>query len=492
MSPRSTDYALLSQDVYHDTAINKTVELDGITYRVIDAADDPITGFQAQAYVREDVQPQQVIVAFRGTEFDRQPVRDGGVDAGMVLTGLNLQTPDALLFTQRVMDKVNKAAKDEDRQPPDITVTGHSLGGTLAEISAARFGLKGETFNAYGAAGLRQGIPEGGNQVIDHVRAGDLVSAASAHFGEVRVYAAQQDIDTLTKAGYRDDSGLFSLRNPIKATDFSAHAIDNFVPNSKLLGHSIISEENQARYRSHEGMIDRYRNDVMDIRKGISAPWQIPKTLGDLKDTLEHKAMETLAGGVTAIEHGVENVIHEAKEGFDHLKEGIGHVAHDIGEGFHALEEKASSAWHTLTHPKEWFEHDKPQVALDHEGHPDHAMFKQAQRAVHELDAAHHRTPDASSDNLAGALTVAARRDGLDRIDLAVMNGDASRTYAVQGSVDSPLKRLADVDTRQAVVTPVAASSDAWHDVAKQHEQIHALQASQQQAPSREAPSQGQ
>lgn len=491
MSPRSTDYALLSQDVYHDTAINKTVELDGITYRVIDAADDPITGFQAQAYVREDVQPQQVIVAFRGTEFDRQPVRDGGVDAGMVLTGINLQSGDALAFTKRVMDKVNKAAADEDRKPPEITVTGHSLGGTLAEISAAKFGLHGETFNAYGAAGLRQGIPEGGNQVIDHVRAGDLVSAASAHFGEVRVYAAQQDIDTLAKAGYRDDSGLFSLRNPLKATDFSAHAIDNFVPGSKLLGHSIISEESQARYRSHEGMVDRYRDDVMDIRKGISAPWQIPKTLGDIKDAIEHKAMQTLAEGVTAVEHGVEHVVHEAREGFEHLKEGVGHMAHEIGEGIHAIEEKASGAWHTLTHPKEWFEHDKPAVPLNHEAHPDHAMFRQAQKAVHELDAAHQRKPDGSSDNLAGVLAVTARREGLDRIDRAVMSADASRTYAVQGSLDSPLKRVAEVDTRQAVATPVAASSDAWHQAAKQHEHALAMQANQQHVPGRDNPAPG-
>lgn len=471
MSPRSTDYALLSQDVYHDTAINKTVELDGITYRVIDAADDPITGFQAQAYVREDVQPQQVIVAFRGTEFDRQPVRDGGVDAGMVLTGLNLQTPDALLFTQRVMDKVNKAAKDEDRQPPDITVTGHSLGGTLAEISAAKFGLKGETFNAYGAAGLRQGIPEGGNQVIDHVRAGDLVSAASAHFGEVRVYAAQQDIDTLTKAGYRDDSGLFSLRNPIKATDFSAHAIDNFVPNSKLLGHSIISEENQARYRSHEGMIDRYRDDVMDIRKGISAPWEIPKAIGDLKDIIEHKAVEALAGGVVAIEHGVEHIVHEAKEGFEHLKEGFEHIKEEIGEGIHAVEEKASSAWHTLTHPKEWFEHDKTDAKLNEPAHPDHALFKQAQDAVHRLDAEHNRAPDSGSDRFAAALTVAARKESMERVDKVVLSPDSSQAYAIEGEVASPLKKVARVDTSHAVATSIEVSSDNWQELAHHRQQ---------------------
>lgn len=462
MSPRSTDYALLSQDVYHDTALNQTVKLDGITYRVLDAANDPVTGFQAQAYVREDVQPQQVIVAFRGTEFDRQPVRDGGVDAGMVLTGLNLQTPDALAFTRRVMNEVNKAAEDEGRKPPEITVTGHSLGGTLAEISAYEFGLKGETFNAYGAAGLRQGIPEGGTQVIDHVRAGDLVSAASAHFGEVRVYAAQQDIDTLTKAGYHDNSGLLSLRNPIKATDFSAHAIDNFIPDSKLLGQSIISEESQARYRAHEGMVDRYRDDVMDIRKGISAPWEIPHAIGELKDFVEREALEKVGEGLQAIEHGVQDVVHKVEEGFEHLKEGVHHVKEEIGEGIHAIEEKASSAWHTLTHPKEWFEHDKPSQGLRDPAHPDHTLFKQGQEAVRRLDRDHQRVSDQQSDNVAGALVVAARKGGLDRIDHVVLSADTTRTYAIQGDTSSPFKKVAEVWTQVAATTSVDQSSRDW------------------------------
>lgn len=472
MSPRSTDYALLSQDVYHDTALNQTVNLDGITYRVLDAANDPITGFQAQAYVREDVQPQQVIVAFRGTEFDRQPVRDGGIDAGMVLTGLNLQTPDALAFTRRVMNEVNKAAEDEGRKPPEITVTGHSLGGTLAEISAYEFGLKGETFNAYGAAGLRQDIPEGGTQVIDHVRAGDLVSAASAHFGEVRVYAAQQDIDTLTKAGYHDDSGLLSLRNPIKATDFSAHAIDNFIPDSKLLGQSIISEESQARYRAHEGMVDRYRDDVMDIRKGISAPWEIPHAIGELKDFVEREALEKVGEGLQAIEHGVGDVIHKVEEGFEHLKEDVQHVKEEIGEGIHAVEERASSAWHKLTHPKEWFEHEKPSAKLDDPDHPGHALFKQAQTAVHRLDSEHQRKSDDKSDRIAASLTVASRRDGLDHIDKVVLSPDGAYAYAVQGDMNSPLKRVAVVDTEKAASTSIEKSSSDWQDLTDQQRVI--------------------
>lgn len=458
MTISSTDYALLAQDAYQDPVLNKPKILGGVTYEAFDTQNDPVTGFQATAYKRMDT--GEVVIAYRGTEFDREPVQDGGVDAAMVLTGVNLQSPDAEAFTQRVLEKARLDAELHHR-PLQVTVTGHSLGGTLAEINAAKFGLHGETFNAYGAASLK-GVPEGGNTVIDHVRAGDLVSAASPHYGQVRVYAAQQDIDTLSHAGYRDDSGILSLRNPIKATDFDAHAIDNFVPNSKLLGQSIIAPENEARYEAHKGMVDRYRNDVADIRLGLSASWEIPKAIGEFKDNLEHKAFELVGEGILAVEHGIEGAVHEAKEGFEHLKEGFEHVKEEITEGIHAIEEKASGAWHTLTHPKEWFEHDKPQVNLDHPQHPDNALFEQAKKAVHQLDAAHQRTPDIRSDNFAGAVTVAARREGIERIDQVVLGEGGARAFAVQGDVESPFKKTAEVDTQAALNTPVSQSSAAW------------------------------
>ncbi|UPG95804.1 XVIPCD domain-containing protein [Luteibacter aegosomatissinici] len=489
MTFRSTDYALLAQESYHDSQVDADVKLDGVAYKVFATTDDPLTGFQATAYQRQDT--GEVVIAYRGTEFDRQPVRDGGVDAGMVLLGINAQAPASEAFTREVIEKATHEAELNDRAP-QITVTGHSLGGTLAEINAARYGLHGETFNAYGAASLK-GIPEGGNTVIDHVRAGDLVSAASPHFGEVRTYAAQQDIDTLQKAGYRDDSGILSLRNPIKATDFDAHAIDNFVPNSKLLGQSIISPENVARYDAHKGMVDRYRDDVADIRKGISAPWEIPKAIGDLKDKLEHEAFELAGKGILAVEHGIENVVHEAKEGFEHLKEGFEHVKDEISEGIHAVEEKASSAWHTLTHPKEWFEHDKPKVTLDHPDHPDHALFKQAQGAVHTLDASHGRTPDKTSDQIAGSLVVSARRDGLERVDRAVLSDDANRLYGVQGAVDSPLKQVTEVNTATAAQTSLQQSSVAWQqqaEIARQNQATSQAQRMEQQVPP-QAPAHG-
>lgn len=457
MSLSSTDYALLAQDSYQDPVLNKPKELGGVAYEAIDVASNPLTGFQATAYRRIDT--GEIVIAYRGTEFDREPVQDGGVDAGMVLTGLNLQRSDSEAFTERVLERA-KLEADLHHRPMQVTVTGHSLGGTLAELNASKYGLKGETFNAYGAAGLREGVPEGGTQVIDHVRAGDLVSAASPHFGEVRIYAAQKDIDTLTHAGYRDDSGVLSPRNPIKATDFDAHAIDNFVPDSKLLGQSIIAPENQARYRAHEGMVDRYRNDVRDIRLGLSASWEIPKAIGEFKDAVEHRVAEAVEHGARAIEKGVTQVVHEAREGLDHLKQGAQHLGNGIADG-----------WNTLTHPGSWFEHDKPSAPLDHVAHPDHGLFKQAREAVHQLDRAHSRTPDVTSDNVAGKLVVSARKDGLDRIDHAVLSDDTLRIYGVQGDLNSPLKKLTEVQTQQAAQTSVAESSAEWKQVAAQAQQ---------------------
>lgn len=428
----STQYALLAQDAYRDTKVDEAVELAGVRYTVMATANDRLTGFQATAYKREDT--KEIVIAYRGTEFDRQPVRDGGVDAGMVLTGINAQAPAANAFTRQVIDDATREAALEGRKP-DITVTGHSLGGTLAEINAAKFGLKGETFNAYGAASL-YGVPAGGTDVVDHVRAGDLVSAASPHYGQVRVYAAQQDIDTLRRAGYGENEGPLGLRNPIKATDFSAHAMENFVPDNKLLGQSLLAPENEARYRAHQGMVDRYRGDVATIRHGLSAGWEVPKAIGEAGAGALHRA-ETALGHVR-----------------DEVQERLHTLGDHVRDDMKAIGDRVSAIKDRLTHSQ-----GGPRI--DDASHPDHALFSQARAGVQGLDQSRGRASDQASDNLAGSLTVAARSQGLTSIDKVVLNGDGSRTYAVQGDANSPAKRLAEVQTAEAVRTPLDQSTAA-------------------------------
>lgn len=527
MTLSATDYALLAQDAYKTRENDSKVELGGINYRVMDHMNDPVTGYQGTAYQRLDT--GEVVIAHRGTE---QVIRDGVItDGGMVLTGLNLQMGDATAFSKRVIDEAKNAA-DKGGYPLNVTVTGHSLGGTLAEATAYKFGLHGQTFNAYGAAGLLEGIPKGGNQVIDNVRATDVVSAASTHFGEVRVYAVQQDIDKLTKDGYRDNSTALSLRNPIAvaATSLSAHAIDNFVPDSKTLGQSIMSPENEARYRQHQGMIDRYRTDVLDARTVISAGWEIPRAVVHGAQTLEHAAAQKLtqtydalhktaenighqvsqaahhavdrvehavdsarkvvtdevSKGVHAVEQTAQKVGSEAMHAFDAAKHAIGEKLHEAAETIDAarksVSDKASQVIDTLRHPSHLFEGDssaKSPPRLDQAAHPDHAMFNQALQGVHQLDAARERAPDQGSSNLAGALVVAAKHDRMTQINHVALSDDGSRAFAVQGDLNSPFKQIASVHTQQAVATSLDQSSQALQQIDQQQR----VQISQQQQP---------
>ncbi|HWX65262.1 MAG TPA: XVIPCD domain-containing protein [Rhodanobacter sp.] len=515
MTTATDTYALLAQDSYKDHQLSQIVSIAGIDYKILDQTSDPVTGYQGVAYQR--VGTDDIVIAHRGTE---QIVRDGVLtDGGMVLTGMNLQTPDAMAFTRRVLDEA-KADAEANHRPLNVTVTGHSLGGTLAEITASRFGLHGETFNAYGAAGLLQDIPKGGNQVIDHVRATDVVSAGSAHFGEVHVYAVQQDIDRLSSAGYRDDGGILSLRDPLKAIDLGAHGIDNFVPDSKTLGHSIVSPENEARYRAHHGMIDRYRSDVMDLRTGLSASWEIPKLAAESGMTLGRAAAHEVTQGVHAVEHGAQYVAHEAVQGVhavertaqhavhtvEHTAQSVAHTVRDdvlqgvhatehaVSQGIHAAEHAAQSlasdasrAFDALRHPGSLFD-SKPApssapVRLDHATHPDHPLYQQTRDAVHRLDVEHHRTPDQHSDNLAASLVVAARRDGMQAVNHVVLSNDAARTFAVQGEPNSSFKQITHVETVQASNTSIEQSSAAWQHVMqqKQADPAHVPQMAQEQ-----------
>ncbi|MCZ2498390.1 hypothetical protein GN316_16640 [Xylophilus sp. Kf1] len=439
MTFKSTDYALLAQDSYNHRDPRKEVVLGGVEYKIFDRADNPRTGFQATAYQRTDT--GEVVIAYRGTEFDREPLRDGGVDAGMALAGVNAQGGDAKAFTQRVLSHA-KADAQENGKPFNVTVTGHSLGGTLAQLEAHKFGLKGETFNAYGAAGLIHGVPAGGHQVINHVRAGDVVSAASSHFGEVRVYAVQQDINTLGKAGYRDGGGALSVRNPFKATDFDAHAIDNFVPHNKMLGETIMSAKNVASYKAHHEMIDRYRSDVHHARAIVSVPLQTGIQAGQ------------------AIGHGANAVGHAAGQAYDAARERVESGARRAGEALDraggAVREGSSRILEKVGHPGSWFS------SMNQPEHPGNGHYRQSLAGMEKINAERGIASDHRTCNAAGALASAACQAGFKQVDHVVLGNDGSNLIAVQGALGSAHSKVTQVATLQAMNTPLEDSSNNY------------------------------
>lgn len=101
-------------------------------------------------------------------------------------------------------------------------------------------------------------------------------------------------------------------------------------------------------------------------------------------------------------------------------------------------------------------------IAMDNPQHPGNPLFQQSLACVGKLDADHGRATNFQSYNLAGALALAAKREGLERIDHVVLSDDATRAIAVQGDLRSPLRRFADVDVVGGVSTPLAQSSMDW------------------------------
>lgn len=279
MTISSRDYAALSEHSYRhpQTPPRSEVEIEGVKYRIL-ANSDQRNGYQGTIYQRLDT--QEIIVAHRGTEPNRNAVetfRDlVRTDGGMVTRSVNNQAPDAIALTQRALDIAREQGAQNGGHPPPVTVTGHSLGGTLAQITAHRFNLHGETFNAYGAAALRHGVPAGPNDnVINHVRATDVVSAGAPHYGQVRVYATQEDVNALQGAGYRNDHSRWDIRNPLEVAanrGLPAHELGPFIREGG--GGPLMTLENTRRAEQFDPMIDKYRGDVGAIRNGITTGTQ--------------------------------------------------------------------------------------------------------------------------------------------------------------------------------------------------------------------------
>jgi peptidoglycan hydrolase-like protein with peptidoglycan-binding domain len=124
------------------------------------------------------------------------------------------------------------------------------------------------------------------------------------------------------------------------------------------------------------------------------------------------------------------------------------------------------AALHAQTHAP-----TKPAApGLDNPRNPDHALYEQALAGVRQLDAQAGRASDQHSANLAAALVVAAKKEGMTRIDTVVLStDDGSRVFAVQNGF--PLQKFANVPTLTSLNTPIEQSSAAVQQLNQQQAQ---------------------
>lgn len=96
--------------------------------------------------------------------------------------------------------------------------------------------------------------------------------------------------------------------------------------------------------------------------------------------------------------------------------------------------------------------------------HPDHRLFAQLIQKVAELDAAHGRIFDDTSQRISASLLVLAKKNNLSRVDHVLLSRptksshEAESIFIVQGDRDDPGHRRASIATEVAAQTDVADS----------------------------------
>lgn len=410
MSLRSQDYAALADDAYKDHAVGRwdpdkaeVVPIGDHQYRILEHVNNK-NGYQGFIYQRVDT--NEIVVSHRGTE---QPLHDVVTDLGMVVARTNLQADDAIALTGRA-NAYAQIQQERKGEHIDVTVTGHSLGGSLAQISAHHHGLKGETFNAYGAASLGYRIPEGGNAMVNHVMSADPVSAASGHYGQVKVYANETEIKNLYGSGFRNGAvaGFLMPDSALLAAGRSldSHKMGNFLNEGSVLD----NPASQALAKQNAGMINEYRDKLEFLRGGLT----------------------------TATRGGIGNAV----DIYDRIRGPL-----DPGEPARKAAEEES-------HKRDGA------MRMDSPGHPGHLLFQDALRGVEAQDLRAGRTPDQHTGQLAGSLAAEMHANGGTRIDNVLMSNDASRTFGVQGEVNDPAHLRVSVATTEAMNIPLDQSSE--------------------------------
>ena len=188
----STSNAGLSSKVYESLEEGMTYTLpDHSSWRAVKFYSTP-SGYQGAVFV--NTATNVITVVNRGTE---QLVMDGKADLAMGVAVLPSQFRDA----ETAYTYAKDLAVSLGQPVSAITITGHSLGGALTQMVAAKYagdGIHAETFNAYGAGNLLSDLGVTATEfpnIVNHVMEHDPVSVllGSKMIGSTFAYPAFRD-----------------------------------------------------------------------------------------------------------------------------------------------------------------------------------------------------------------------------------------------------------------------------------------------------------
>lgn len=413
-----------------------------------------------------DDKRKQVIIAFRGTDNlkdlvgpDLALIADGQLakEVGIPVRSDRVQgqteelqkraMPDWDHQFAQALDYTGAIARKYEALGYQVQVTGHGLGGSLAQVASQVYDLRGSAFDPAGAANV-------------------LASDGFARWAQAH---AQDDarVRAWAKGGqqpWHEGFTNYTVNNSAFAHKSGPH-----------LGQTIAI----SGFTGRQGAID-YARYFAGMAADVSAD-----TLDALPPLLDRSAMipRAIKRGAEALETGGAL----SKRG-------------DISDraGMERIERLFEQAVQTQKLPRWGRDVSSPSAnALaaagsaepvpsrpDMPGHPDHQRYLSVRNQVHALDASLERQPDAASERMVGSLLLLAKQHGLQRIDHVLLNTETAQhpagslVFAVQGELRDPGHHRAQLPTQVAVATPVEQS----------FAQIEALNRQPSQAPSQHVP----
>ncbi|MBM4053643.1 MAG: DUF2974 domain-containing protein [Planctomycetes bacterium] len=170
-------------------------------------------GFQAAAF--RNTTTGQIIISYRGTDDLKDAVAD-------IQLGLDIKNSNYDSQIKQSFDFYNSVTQEFGKDK--ISLTGHSLGGNLAQIVGAKNQVETNTFNAPGVTEstiekwvgtIRQSLP-----IMNHIRQNDSVGTYGKHIGETRVYPDRpipnDDITLVTPDYFLENHGIRKFSEDIK------------------------------------------------------------------------------------------------------------------------------------------------------------------------------------------------------------------------------------------------------------------------------------
>lgn len=133
---------------------------------------DPSNGFNAAAYYNSST--HELVIVYRGSENYGDFISDAWIIAGQIPP----QASDAYQFYNAAAYYVTQILGDTSAQ---ISLTGHSLGGALAQVIASNNNLAATTFNAPGMAYC---AGQHTSQINNYVIMNDYVGNLRSHAGD--------------------------------------------------------------------------------------------------------------------------------------------------------------------------------------------------------------------------------------------------------------------------------------------------------------------